>query len=361
MRIALSDLHKRYQRWLPIAFFLMGFIFDTITLRRIDEPVTIIQQAIYLIIAAGLVFLELIEIAGPIEPHRFLKKAWQYREFSLQFLLGTLLNSYTIFYFKSASAVTSFIFIIVLVALLLLNEFLRFGESQAQVHMAFISLCLISFLQSLFPILLGFIGLVPFLCGLFCSILIFFGFYLIVAKKLNSHPTLINTHVLYPYAAVQSLFFVLYFANAIPPVPLSVPYMGIYHDVKKQNGKYELTYTRPRWKFWQNGDQTFLARPGDVIHCYAQIFSPAKFRERLQVRWLHWDEKQGWQPSDAIALEVTGGRDEGFRTVTKKSNFQTGLWRAQIETTDNQEIGRIKFNVETDDETDPRDTHTELK
>jgi len=353
--------YKKHQRWIHICPFIMGFIFDSLVLRRIDELATIIQQALYLVVSGFLVFIELIELSRPVEAPRFFTKIWKYREYGLQFLLGTLLNSYTIFYFKSASALTSFVFILVLIALLFLNEFLRFGKSQVQAHMAFMSLCLISYMQSLLPIVLGFMGTIPFLCGLFFSILIFFGYYALGTKYLTARPSLLNTHLLYPYATVQSLFVILYFAHAIPPVPLSVPYMGIYHDVQKKNGTYELTYTRSKWKFWQNGDETFLARPGDSIFCYAQIFSPTRFKEKLQVRWLFWSSQQGWQASDAIALQVVGGREEGFRTITKKSNFQPGLWRAQIETSDSHEVGRITFTVESDNSTELREKHIEVR
>jgi hypothetical protein len=34
--------------------------------------------------------------------------------------------------------------------------------------------------------------------------------------------------------------------------------------------------------------------------------------------------------------------------MTKKSNFQTGYWRLQIETMDNREVGRINFEVVPD-------------
>jgi hypothetical protein len=150
----------------------------------------------------------------------------------------------------------------------------------------------------------------------------------------------------------------MYFAHAIPPVPLAVQYMGIYHGIAKKDGAYELSYTRPRWQFWQHGDQTFLARPGDMIYCFARVFSPARFNDRLQVRWLYWTEKKGWEAQDAIPLNIVGGREEGYRGVTQKSHFAPGDWRVQVETMDDREVGRIQFTVVTDDGTDPRDVKT---
>lgn len=358
----LRDLYKKYERWVPIGAFLGGFIFDAIVLTRIDEPEVIIQQALYLLMAAFLIGVELIELAhGKISAPRFLSRVWTYREAVLHFMLGTLLNSYAIFYFKSASAVTSLLFIGLLIALLTINEFKHFGKSQAKVHVALLSLCLISYLVSLAPIALGFIGKIPFLCAMILSVVVFVGYCRVLRPRLVLQPGLFKTHLLYPYAAIQTIFIGLYFAHAIPPVPLSVKYLGVFHGAEKVADGYELSYTRPEWKFWQHGDQTFTFRPGDVIHCYTQIFSPARFKDQLQVRWLYWDEKRGWLPSDAIALSVVGGREEGFRAVTKKSNFQPGAWRVQIETIDSHEIGRIGFTVVPDESSGEREFHTILK
>jgi hypothetical protein len=222
---------------------------------------------------------------------------------------------------------SSFIFIALLIALLMLNEFKRFGESQTQVHVAFWSLCLISWMISLIPILLGFIGIFPFLLAVVVSALVFWGYYKWLAPKLAARPGLAKDALLKPFAAIQALFVVLYFAHAIPPVPLSITYMGIYHDIQKANGGYELSYTRSRWKFWEHGDQTF-------------------------------------ESADAIPITVTGGREEGYRAVTKKENYQPGDWRVQIETRDSREIGRIHFTVESDQSdqsADPRETKIETR
>jgi hypothetical protein len=165
-----------------------------------------------------------------------------------------------------------------------------------------------------------------------------------------------RTHVLYPFGFIQAVFVALYFMHAIPPVPLSVKYMGIYHGVKKTEEGWELSYTRPSWKFWEHGDQVFLARKGDEVFCYIQVFSPTRFKDRLQVRWLYEDSRRGWVSADAIPLPVIGGREEGYRAVTEKTNFQPGAWRVQVETMDDREIGRISFEIRSDDSTGERDS-----
>lgn len=350
----MKELYQRNQRWVPIVFFVLGFAFDTFMLRRIDEPKVILQQAIYLAVSAALIGVELVGSTRELPAPRMFTRIWKYREALLHFLMGTLLNCYTIFYFKSASALTSFGFIAALVGLLMINEFKNFGKSQTRVHMALLSLCLLSYTVALSPILWGSIGTLPFLTAVLASLLIFWLYFRLLSKPLASHPKLLRSHVALPFGAVASVFVLLYFAGVIPPVPLSVTYMGIYHDVQKSDGGFQLGYSRGPFRFWQHGDQTFLARPGDTIFCFVQVFSPSRFKDQLQVRWLFKDERLGWQSQDAIPMPIVGGREEGYRGVTKKNNYQPGEWRVQIETRDNQEIGWIGFKVERDDQTDAR-------
>jgi hypothetical protein len=282
-------------------------------------------------------------------------------------LLGTLLNSYTIFYFKSASALASFAFVAILATLIFVNEFVKLERNRAQAHVALLGLSLISYFASLAPILLGFMGDVPFLCAVAASGLCFAGFTRAIrphlARASRQGPEILKKQVIRPFIAIHLLFTALYFAHAIPPVPLSVRYMGIYHDVQKKDGQWVLSSTRPFWKFWQHGDQTFSARPGDVIHCYVQVFSPNRFKDALQIRWLLYSPKNGWESTDVIPLPVTGGREEGYRGATHKSRYEPGEWRVQVETRDGREIGRIPFEVEKDesDSSQPRAERIETR
>jgi len=355
MKSLIDKKSELRQRWLPILFFVLGFAFDAFILRRPDEPVIIIHQAIYLLLSAGLIAIELLERQDRITPPKLLVKVWRFREPVLHFLLGTLLNAYTIFFFKSASALTSFVFIAVLVGILVINEFKHFGRLQTQFHVAILSLCLICFLVNLAPLLMGFIGYIPFAMANVAAVLLMLGYRSLMRRKIVLKPEVLRTHILWPFLAVQTVFIMLYVARVLPPVPLSASYMGIFHNVQKiDGGGYQLTYTRPDNFFWENGDQTFLARPGDSVYCFVRIFAPRRFKDELQIRWFYEDAKLGWQASDAIAFPIVGGRDEGFRGYTRKSNYLPGRWRVQVETKDNREIGRITFRIEVDPSLEPR-------
>ncbi|MBI3542725.1 MAG: DUF2914 domain-containing protein [Deltaproteobacteria bacterium] len=339
-------LKQKHEKWIPLVFFAGGFTFDAYMLQRIDELFAILQQAAYIAVAGALICLNL---AGYQPVNRLGARLWHYHEELMHFLLGTLLNAYTIFYFKASSSFTSIVFVVALCGVLYVNESKALRASNAAVRLGLLALCITSYLVCLVPILMGQIGTLPFLLSIFAATLAAAPFFWFLKRRE------LERQLLVPFAIVQASFLVLYFAELIPPVPLSLKYMGIYHGLTKKDGEYELAWTRSRWRFWQNGDQSFDARPGDKIYFFARVFSPTRFSEKLNVRWLHHG-KQGWHAWDAIPMAIMGGREEGFRGYAVKSNYEPGDWRVQVETHDGRELGRIYFTVEADPGTDARET-----
>jgi len=157
----------------------------------------------------------------------------------------------------------------------------------------------------------------------------------------------VRRRVVYPFAFIAVVFAGLYFGKIIPPVPLSLSEIGVYHQVVREGGRFKLSMTRSRWKFWQHGDQSFLARPGDAVYCWVVVFAPVNFRERLQVRWFS-EGPEGWIKHDTIPLPIAGGRDDGWRGFTAKANYTPGNWRVAIITSDNRELGRIDLTISDD-------------
>lgn len=343
-----------------VGLFVAGFLFDTLAVGRIDKLHNIIHQATYLSLCAFFTSLELREQHGRFTPPERLKTAWRYHAGATHFMLGTLLNIYTLFYFKSASIGTSFIFLLLLGSLLAINELKPFESSGTLLRMSLFSLCLVSYFTYLIPTLMGRIGTLPFLGSLVAATACIAALAWRLNTRLPEHRAEVRKHVVYPFAAVTVLFAVLYFARVIPPVPLSLSEIGIYHEVRREGDRFILSRTRPAWKFWQRGDQTFLARPGDAIYCWVSVFSPTNFKERLDVRW-RFHEEDGWGEPETIHLPITGGRDDGWRGFTLKANHKPGRWRVEIMTSDGRELGRIDLTVRPDDTTAPRELHTLLR
>jgi len=336
------------------SFFAAGFLFDTLFVGRIDRIHNVVHQAIYLSLCAWLTGLEVREHQGAFAPPTRLATAWRYHEAATHFMLGTLLNIYTLFYFKSASLAASLAFLAFWGALLGVNELRPFPGSATTLRMTLFSLCLVSYFGYLVPMLAHEIGPWIFLASLAASGAVVAVLAWRLGRRLREQPRAAWRMVAAPFACVAAAFAALYFAKLIPPVPLSLSDIGIYHDAKRDGEAYELYSARSAWRFWEKGDQTFLARPGDKLYCFVSVFSPTRFHEELRLRFFRDDPARGWLPSDAIPLPVTGGRDGGFRTVSIKTHYQPGRWRVVVETSDERELGRLGFRVIEDLSTGPR-------
>jgi hypothetical protein len=325
------------------ACFAAGFVFDIVTTGRIDSWLTIGQQAVYLLVILGiLVHMFLQQDGPPPAPEGFGKWYYEYRSPLVHFLMGALLNLYAIFYFKSSSLLVSFGFLGLLVAVLLANEVRRIKTAGLPFKFALLSLCFLSFFAYLLPVLIGQIGLWIFVLSMLAGSVPL----VIAASRVPREKfALARRQILVPLGCVVIGFLAFYYFRLIPPVPLSVPFIGVYHQVERTADGYRLSHERPAWKLWHNGDQTFLAQPGDRVYVYFRVFAPARFADQLQMRWFWKDPARGWTPYPPIPIRIVGGREEGFRGYGFKANYQAGDWKVQVETADGREIGRVYFEL----------------
>lgn len=338
------SFYSQHEAKIPALFFIGGFLFDVVTLDRIDSLFSLLQQTLYLIIIGVLLVAEAHELFHRLQLPPWVQKMLGYREMAVHFLFGSLLSTYTLFFLKSSSIFTGFIFVALISALLVLNELPRFQKYGLMMRFALYALCLTCFFSYLIPILLRFIGIVPFVLSLLASISVI-GLIVWLLRRKNFDESFIKKEVSIPSVVVLASFLLLYVFQLVPPVPLSLTEVGIYHTAEKIDGQFKMGYHRPWYKFWQKGAQTFEARPEDKIYCFISLFSPAHFNDKIQIRWMYKDPKSGWGNTDAIPLSISGGRDAGYRGYAVKANYQPGDWQVRVETSDNREIGRIYFNV----------------
>jgi hypothetical protein len=337
----------RNERRLAVTFFIAGFLFDILTLGRIDAGLTIGQQAVYLTLVTIVLVHMLLSERQPAPDVAAAPRAkrwyFEYRHPAIHFLLGALLSAYTLFFFKSSSLLVSFGFMSVLVGLLLANESARFKALGLPFKFALLGLCYLAFFAYVVPVLVGQTGLVVFLLSMAAGCVPLAALAFSIAKE---H----KRRILVPLGCVLVLFLAFYLFRLIPPVPLSVRFMGVYHAVERTDAGYKLSHERPAWRIWHKGDQWFSAQPGDKVHVYFRIFSPSRFSDQVMMGWYRYEggtKGRGWVLQDTIPIKILGGREEGFRGYGVKSNYQPGQWKVHVETTDGREIGRIYFSVET--------------
>jgi hypothetical protein len=381
------------------AMFTAGFLFDFFTMQRIDAWLDLAIQLAYLVGLTGLLVFQSREagnaswgptasaeasarswgpaafaeasaprasarswgpaLAGSWVPGRIVGRVWRYNVEALHFLYGGLLSAYVVLYFRSSTGARPALFLALLVGVMGLNEVPRIRRAGYSLRLGLYGFCVLSFLIYFFPIVLGRIDGWVFLLSLLSSAAVVWQVSRWLAAP-NADRSADRQRLCAPAAGVLLFIAVLYFLRLIPPVPLSVQFQGIYHDIRREDGGYTLVYQEPPpWVFWRRDSRTFARREGDRLHYFARVFAPTGFEHRVIIRWEMLDPSSDtWTTTDRVPLDVVGGRAEGFRGFAVKSNVTAGRWRVTAETDDGRAIATLSFRVEDDAGTDEREWKT---
>lgn len=342
---AIQVWFEKYERHLSSLALVGGFIVDALTLRRVDLLLENLAIISYLIIAAvSIVSLNIIDV------RRYSGKIADRLAYILplviQFAFGALFSGFTIFYFRSGSFITSWPFIIILIALLLGNELLRKHYARLMFQITTFFTALFFFTIFFVPVLINKIGPWTFvlsglsaliIIGIFVSILFYF-----MPGRIISHKKILT----YSIAFVFLLINLLYFTNLIPPIPLSLNSVGVYHSLVKNNFGYTALLEKESYldklQFFRN----IHIRIGDPLYVYSAVFAPTDIETEIVHNWRHFDETtERWVSVSKIPYTIVGGNAGGYRGYSTKSNLSPGLWAVEVETSRGQVIGRITFEI----------------
>jgi len=341
----LKRLNHKYSHYYGVFFFIGGFLFDLLTLGRVDDTLNILSQFFYLSLCLFFLTAELIP-----QDSRFkifsLKKKWHPE--ATQFCLGALLSAYTIFYFKSASLSNSLLFILFIIALLVINEMKLIKVLDYYLRISLFHICLVTFLFILIPLLTGTLSSGDFALGIALTLIVYLSV-LTVYKKLGIAREVILNKFLYPGVFIIAFFNFSYLLNLLPPLPLAIKKISIFHEIIKKDGDYIGRGQYPAWQFWRQGDTPFLADAGEKPYVFISVFAPKGFDGRIIMHWQIYKDGQ-WKTSDRIPLLIKGGREDGFRGFSFKEKWLPGDWRILVETEDKREIGRLQFEILEDKE-----------
>jgi hypothetical protein len=342
----LVPLYQRHHAWVAAAFFLGGIAFDAVTLGRID------RLSDNLILLGYLVLLWcLIAIAGCLQTGRLrhprLRRYERLYPLAIQFLLGSLFSAYTYYYFQSVSLTGTAVFFGILLLLLVGNELLGTRLTLLPLLAAMYFLTVFSFSIFFVPVLVGAVDRRTFFLGTGISLLVVGLLLRTVYGRLLARTPPDLGRSLAGVGGLAAVLVLLYLANWIPPVPLSLKFGGIYHQVTRQGSAYLLSYVPPsRYQFWKKSEDPFHLRPGDRIYCFASVFAPTELRTSIYHEWQRHDEQRGeWVSTDRHGYPVSGGREGGYRGYTYKQAVAPGRWRVDVETPEGLLLGRIGFRV----------------
>ncbi len=345
---SVEELAHWYMRYVSPLALVAGFAADhLVLLRRVDMWTSHLLFFSYLIIAAGcIVVLNLITSGRLRQP--WLMKVTPLIPVVAQFAFGGLFSGYLSLYSRSAAFAVSWIFVLIVAALLLGNErFVRqYMKFPFQISIFFT--VLFSFFIFFLPVVFHRIGPYMFLAsGLasLCVVALFLSLLYWLTPEIVRRE---RTRVARSIAVIFVIFNILYFSNAIPPLPLALKDAGIYHSVaRNSDGGYTLLAEPVPWyEAYLRYNTLFHYGAGESAYAYSAIFAPSGLATVILHEWQRYDTGLGqWVTTDTLRFPIIGGRDGGYRGYSIKAGIIAGKWRVNVITQYGQLIGRISFTT----------------
>ena len=352
----------------PVFCFFAGVTYDSLTLTRIDRLLDNALLLTYLTVLGGLIVLTGRMTVFPettvwpfyLQPvARRIHNPRATLPLAIQFLLGSLFSAYAIFYSQSASRTSTVVFFLVLIGLLVGNEFLRHRLGNLSLLVALYAVVTCSFLTFFLPVVTGVMNTAVFLAGALLTILVVLLLTRAINRRSVSHEAALpmtlfhmpNLRMAMPGIGIVMFLVTFYFLNWIPPVPLSLKFSGTYHAVAKEEEVFRLSFERGAWyDFWKRSDDRF--RGDGPAYCFTAVFAPVDLNATIYHRWQHRPDgakHQAYSTTDRIGLSLSGGREGGYRLYSVKQRVLPGDWRVDVETENGRLLGRVTFHVEPEE------------
>lgn len=343
---------KRFvrQHWLTVSF-IFGFLNDFILLNKVDDLFDNIILFTYATLAT-ISFLFLYVGVAEKGPRFLVSRLKKYAPLVMQYAFGGLLSGMLIFYGRSGDLWQSAPFILLIIFVILGNEFIAKRSDRMLFQLALYFIGIFSYIVLIVPVLIGYMGDVVFiLSGLLALMMV--TFVVQTLYKIVPHFMALNTQrVIVTIGAIYITFNTFYFLNIIPPIPLSLTTLEFTHSaILLDDGYHVVIETQPWYRHIP------LVRP--VIHpsdgalvCFARVFAPTNLETEIFHRWEYKDAVGEWREHFRLGYAISGVRDDGYGGYTQVQNFTPGVWRCTVETRRGQILGRTEVLVE--DEGEPK-------
>lgn len=343
--MTIQEFIRKHDRKISASALLAGFLWDALTLTRIDYFFEVLVLGTHTsLIITWILLINIIE--GKNLSGWFFRNIRSVAPILMQVSFGALFSALTIFYIKSASITTTLIFVAILLGLLVGNEFFRQKYQKLIFQFSVLFIAIVSFFALYIPVLVGSVGAWVFVLAnvsavLSIIILLQFLKFFVPERVLSSRKGLTRS-----IASIVIILQLLYFSNIIPPVPLALKDKGVYHDVYRSGISYVGTSEEESLLEKIIPGKTIKYVEGESISVYSAIFAPAGLSTEIAHSWEYYNTKEGsWIPQGKIHFSIQGGRDDGFRVFSEKSNLLEGKWRVKVVTKRDQVLGKINFDL----------------
>lgn len=339
---------RKNQKYGPVIFFICGFIWDTLTLGRIDRLYDRVILFTYLSSLSICLYLFNVMDDGRWK-NTFFEKYEEYLPLAIQFFLGGLCSAYVIYFSRSVSLTKTLSFFIILVILLFANELLKKRISNKYLQFSAYFFVNFTFFTFYIPVLIKSMNTMVFLISGGISLgttmtLITYIYYKSPSTRVEIHKGKMFGIVIGIYLMINTF----YFFNLIPPVPLALERGLVAYNVERVNGDYAVTHKQKDWyRFWEDSNFYYSTVQGGSVYVFTSIFAPTNLEKSISHQWKWRNPNTGeWQVVDTISYQITGGRDRGYRGFTYKNNLREGEWRVDVITKEGLVIGIVEFFIE---------------
>lgn len=348
--MSLRAFYKRFEHHINTAAFLSGFVFDSLAFAHVDHTIIRIALLAWLLFAlVAIVFYAAKRLEAPRETFlgRVLDGVVAVLPFFIQFAFGAILSGTLIFFSHSASLSVSWPFLILIIAFIAGNEAFR-GRYASLVFQA-VAFFVASFLYATLvtPVLLKKVGLVSFIVAGIGSVILFFILTRLLRYFARERYTGSRHFIWTGVIMFFILFQALYALNFIPPLPLSLEEIGIYHLLQRTpGGDYILSYEPGGTFSFSTISRTFHLEEGKPAYAFSAVSAPEGISAMVAHEWYVFDQDQKrWTLSYREMFPIVGGREGGYRGYSTKETIELGRWRVDVRTASGQLIGRTNFKV----------------
>ncbi len=349
-----NRLAQLRRHWMSLSFFF-GFLVDNLTLNRVDEAFDNFILASYVLLSMVSILLLYASVAGKL-PEKLSHYGRRYLPLLVQFSFGGLLSGMLIFYGRSGAWLESWPFLLMILAAIIGNEVIKDRASRLIYNLAILFVGLMSYIVLLVPVVTGYMGAWVFVGSGFIALTLMYWFIQLLYRVIPRFMELQTRAVVLTLGAIFVGFNFLYFANIIPPIPLSLKELGVYHSVVKfENNTYQLKWVDPVWwKPFTNSDTTFYPSQAPSVYCFASVFAPTKLNTKIFHTWEYKNADGDWVEHAKVEYPIFGGGDGGYRGYSFVTSHQPGTWRCSVETGRGQVLGHETFTVAGSGETPKR-------
>lgn len=353
--------HGRAHISLSSVSLIGGFVFDAVTLKRIDMFWENFWVVVHLAVVAFCIYWVTREVNFGPEREGWGTKVDRWMIVLLQFFFGGLLSTYMVFYFRSGTFWVSWPFYLLLTAAFFANEQFKSQYTRLEFQLSVFFLSLFCFLIFILPVVVHVMGRLVFLLSGVLSLGLWWLFVRALRGRARENVSRRIPTVVASSAAIFVVINVLYFLNVIPPLPVSLQDASILHSIQRTAaGTYVVQAEKQGWLGFFRLVPRFHSAPGEPIYFYSAVFSPTSLNTDIIHEWQMYDGRRGWVTADRIPLTVRGGRDGGYRTYSAKSGLRPGAWRVNVEIPTGAIVGRFRFDVLAESG-EPAALKTELK